>query len=61
VLKDLGNGLWSMRARGVNLTVPPVTALTITIETTIGGDTFTQPARFFVKNGGKRFVATTAP
>ncbi|MGH7341546.1 MAG: hypothetical protein ACREKH_13730, partial [Candidatus Rokuibacteriota bacterium] len=61
VLRDLGNGLWSLRARAANLTVPPVTALTITIETTIGDDTFTQPARFFVKNGGKRFVATTAP
>ena len=61
VLKEVGPGLWSIRVRAAQLTVPPVTGLQITIELTIGNDTFTQPARFLVKGGGKRFVATTAP
>ena len=61
VLKEVGPGLWSIRVRAVQLTVPPVTGLQITTELTIGDDTFTQPARFLVKGGGKRFVATTAP
>jgi hypothetical protein len=61
VLKEVGPGLWSIRVRAAKLIVPPVTGLTITIELTIGDDTFTQPARFLVKGGGRRFVATTAP
>ena len=61
VLKEVGPGLWSIRVRAAQLIVPPVTGLTITIELTIGDDTFTQPARFLVKGGGRRFVATTAP
>jgi hypothetical protein len=61
VLRQVGPGLWSLRVRASRLTVPAVTGLTITIELTIGDDTFTQPARFLVKGGGRRFVATTAP
>jgi hypothetical protein len=61
VLREIGPGLWSIRVRGARLTVPPVTGLTITIDLTIGGDTFTQPARFLVKGGGRRFIGTTAP
>jgi hypothetical protein len=61
VLRQVGPGLWSLRVRASRLTVPAVTGLTITIELTIGDDAFTQPARFLVKGGGRRFVATTAP
>jgi hypothetical protein len=61
VLREVGPGLWSIRVRAAQLTVPPVTGLTITIDLTIGDDTFSQPARFLVKGGGRRFVATTAP
>jgi hypothetical protein len=61
VLREIGPGLWSLRVRASRLTVPVVTGLTITIELTLGNDVFTQPARFLVKGGGRRFVATTAP
>jgi hypothetical protein len=61
VLREIGPGLWSLRVRASRLTVPAVTGLTITIELTLGNDVFTQPARFLVKGGGRRFVATTAP
>ena len=60
VLKQLTPTLWKVRLRAANLTVPPITSLTITIELTIGGDVFTKQAQLFVRGGGKRFVANTA-
>jgi hypothetical protein len=46
--------------RAARLTVPPVTGLTITIDLTIGDDTFSQSARFLVKGGGRRLVVVPA-